>query len=121
MRANSGRLWHRFWLIFECDYPSLLRVEDSPNPDWHAYLWDSSGVSTGICLSDADSGQEAVVEAAGEVQEAAFEALWREGKSTTWPSCPLHPGTHPLQPRVVQAVASWRCPKTGDAVARIGS
>ncbi len=106
----------------ERDYPSLLRVEESPNdPDWHAHLQDSAGGGTGICLSDSLSGEEAVVAAAGEVQEAAFEALWREGKSTTWPSCPLHPGTHPLKPGVVLAVASWRCPKTGEVVARIGS
>jgi hypothetical protein len=86
-----------------------------------AVLWDRQGTGTGVYLSDADSGAQAVAEAAGQVQEAAVEALWGEGKSTAWPPCPLHPDRHPLTPGFRQNIAFWCCPTTGEVSTPIGA
>jgi hypothetical protein len=84
-------------------------------------LWDSSGAGTGVHLSDANRDTNLVAEAAGQVQEAAFEALWREGKSTSWPSCPRHPHTHALSPGGGQDSAVWVCPISNEVIGNIGS
>ena len=41
--------------------------------------------------------------------------------SPTWPECPTHPNTHPLEAAVLSDRAVWRCPKSGDAIAEIGT
>jgi hypothetical protein len=106
----------------ERDHPSLLRVEELPDhPDLHAYLWDSTGAGTGVYLSDASEGAELVADAADKVQDAAFEALWREGKSTSWPSCPHHPDTHPLAPGAEAGQAVWWCQVNAETAGIIGS
>jgi hypothetical protein len=106
----------------EREHPSLLRVEElSDHPDLGAYLWDSTGAGTGVSLPDASNGSELIAEAADRVQEAVFEALWREGKSTSWPSCPSHPETHPLSPQEIEGHAVWWCPVNGAATWTIGS
>jgi hypothetical protein len=87
----------------------------------HAMLWDSSGAGTGVNLTDASEGADLVAEAAGQVQEAAFDALWREGKSTSWPSCPRHPDTHPLSPDGRNGSAVWVCPTSKEIIGKIGS
>jgi hypothetical protein len=106
----------------ERQHPSLLRVVESPSdPDLHAMLWDSSGAGTGVYLSHAGEGTDLVAEAAGQVQEAAFEALWCEGKSTSWPTCPRHRETHPLSPDGGHHPAVWVCPTSKAVIANIGS
>lgn len=76
---------------------------------------------TGVYLTDAKEGTDIVAEAAGQVQEAAFDALWREGKSTSWPSCPRHPDTHPLSPDGGQDSAVWVCRTSKEVIGKIGS
>src|SRR5262249_16234681 len=50
---------------------------------------------------------------ADQVQEWEVEALWRVGRSATWPECPEHPNSHPLQPDVDgEDGAVWRCPRS---------
>jgi len=105
----------------EREHPSLLRFEESPNdPEMHARLWDSTGAGTGVYL-EAHEGPELVAEAAGHVQEAAIEALWREEKPTSWPSCPLHPDNHPLTPAERDGSAVWLCVAAGETFGIIGS
>jgi hypothetical protein len=46
-----------------------------------------------------------------QVQEWEIEELWHEGRSTTWPECPEHPNSHPLEPGIDGGdTAVWRCP-----------
>jgi hypothetical protein len=57
---------------------------------------------------------------ADQIQEWAVEELWNQGRPATWPECPFHPGSHPLEPVVVASIALWRCPKTTEPVAHVG-
>jgi len=104
------------------DHPSLLRVAEEPvDSRCNAFVWDRSGAGTGISVSDAHEGPDSVAEAAEQVQEAAFEALWREGKSTSWPPCSHHPESHPLAAGVRRGAAVWVCPVTDQIIGIIGS
>jgi hypothetical protein len=105
----------------EREHPSLLRFEELPDDlEMHARLWDSTGAGTGVYL-EADEGPMLVAEAAGHVQDAAMEALWREEMPTSWPSCPLHPDNHPLRPGQRDGSAVWLCAADDRAFGIIGS
>lgn len=84
-----------------------------------AMLWlDRSG--HGVAVDRHASEAERVVSAAEVVQEMVIEGeLWARG-ATNWPRCPHHPTTHPVEPRVVDDVAAWVCPLSGDVVVPIG-
>jgi hypothetical protein len=41
--------------------------------------------------------------------------------SATWPECPTHPNTHPLEAALLSDRAVWRCPKNGEVIAEIGT
>jgi len=59
---------------------------------------------------------------AQQVQEWEIEELWHEGRSTTWPECPEHPNSHPLEPGVDGTdTPVWRCPSTQEAICAIGT
>jgi hypothetical protein len=49
------------------------------------------------------------------VVDAVQQRLHDEFVDTTWPACPVHPN-HPLW----YSDAFWRCPVTGDGIARLG-
>ncbi len=70
---------------------------------------------------------------AGSAEEAAHLAVLREkfgdemvdqllrGRSATWPECPQHPNSHPLEPVAAdQHTAVWRCPRSGAVICAIG-
>ena len=57
---------------------------------------------------------------ADQIQESAVEEFWDQGRPATWPECPFHPASHPLEPVVVAGTALWRCPKTAEPVAALG-
>jgi hypothetical protein len=61
-----------------------------------------------------------LADVADQIQEWAVEELWNQGRPATWPACPFHPGSHPLDPVVVAGTALWRCPKTAEPVAALG-
>jgi hypothetical protein len=105
----------------EREHPSLLRFEELPDhPDLHAHLWGSTRAGTGIYL-EAYEGPALIAEAAGHVHEAATEALWREEKPTSWPSCPLRPDNHPLTPGERDGSAVWLCAAEGETFGIVGS
>jgi len=81
----------------------------------------ADGSSRGIYVLAADSPAQRVASLADQVQEWTVEALWKAGFAATWPECPLHPGSHPLQAATTLDTAIWRCPKLGQQVAIIGS
>jgi hypothetical protein len=93
-------------------------------------LIEDRGTHGVMFLNDEGHGQGVQIRAetrpnqlahvADQIQEWAVEELWNQGRSATWPDCPFHPNSHPLEPAVVAGGASWRCPKTGATVAAIG-
>jgi hypothetical protein len=74
------------------------------------------GVS--VLLTDDEATRVASV--ADQVQEHVIESL--PTAPSNWPACPRHPGTHPLEARVVDGVAAWVCPREdGVVVAPVGA
>jgi hypothetical protein len=62
-----------------------------------------------------------VVAVADQIQEIVIEALWGQGRSTTWPECPSHPGSHPLQAASQSGAPTWVCPASGRGWSAIGA
>jgi hypothetical protein len=85
-----------------------------------AMLQDVDGTAQGVFAMAAESLPERMASVADQVQDWAVEALWRAGRSATWPECPEHPNSHPLKPAVQQDRGVWVCPKTRDLVSDIG-
>jgi hypothetical protein len=73
----------------------------------------------GIQVSEGDWPHQ-LAHIADQIQEWAVEELWNQGRPATWPECPIHPGSHPLEPVVVASAALWRCPKTTEPFANVG-
>jgi len=77
--------------------------------------------SLGVWVELAASRSEQVAQLAEQVQEWEVEELCATGRSATWPECPEHPNTHPLEPVVTdEGAAIWRCPRSALAVCAIG-
>lgn len=83
-------------------------------------LHDVDGTAQGVFAMAAESLAERMASVADQVQEWAVEALWRAGRPASWPECPEHPNSHPLEPVVQQDRAVWVCPKTRQLVGDIG-
>ena len=91
------------------------------------------GVCTNIALGAGHGGNvwipteecssaEQVWWAANSLQEWEIHELWEFGRSTTWPECPEHPNTHPLEPDIDgKDAAVWQCPRTQRAICAIGA
>ena len=102
--APAPTVGHRQWT----DDPSAMLVDPV----------DGTGFGVSMAPADPEAAQLAAV--ADQVQEWVVEALWRRGRSTSWPECPAHPNSHPLTPLVVAERAVWTCPATASVVAEIG-
>jgi hypothetical protein len=77
--------------------------------------------SQGVWVALAYSAAERVAELAGQVQEWEVEALAAAGRPATWPECPEHPASHPLEPVMsADGTAIWRCPRSERPVCAIG-
>jgi hypothetical protein len=74
----------------------------------------------GISVRLAGSPAERVAELADQLQEFEVEDLWLAGRSATWPECPEHPNSHPLESAVDRNIAVWRCPRTRAVICAIG-
>jgi hypothetical protein len=80
---------------------------------------NENGHGQGILVPEGNWSHQ-LAQVADQVQEWAVEELWNQGRPATWPECPFHPESHPLEPAVVAGTALWRCPKTAELVAAIG-
>ena len=80
---------------------------------------NQDGHGQGIQVPEGDRPHQ-LAQVADQIQEWAIEELWNRGRPATWPECPFHPGSHPLEPVVVADTALRRCPKTAEPVAAIG-
>jgi hypothetical protein len=79
-----------------------------------------SGGSNGVSVTRSGPAGERIAELADQVQEWEVEALASAGRPATWPECPEHPRSHPLQPWADAERAIWRCPRTQRVVSAIG-
>jgi hypothetical protein len=105
----------------------VVRVEEGHRPpaglgpdDEMVMVWTPDGSGTGILVDEAlpDHQQQALV--ADEVHEAVVEGRWSAGLSTSWPPCPWHPDSHPLEVRLRDTDVVWACPRGGRAVCPVG-
>jgi hypothetical protein len=63
-----------------------------------------------------------VCSAAEQLQEWEVHQLWQAGRSTTWPECPEHPNSHPLEPDINgEDAAVWACPGSKHIICDIGA
>jgi hypothetical protein len=85
-----------------------------------AMLYGPDGSGSGVFVLAGEPLADRVARVADQVQEWAVEALWTAGRPATWPECPDHPDTHPLQAVVLDGRAVWTCPRTGQVVRDIG-
>ena len=80
---------------------------------------NQDGQGQGILVPDGDRPRQ-LARVADQVQEWAVEELWYLGRPATWPECPFHPESHPLEPAVIADTALWQCPKTAEPMGAIG-
>jgi hypothetical protein len=87
-----------------------------------AWVTRADGVSgMGIWVQRDGSPAERVAALAEQLQEFEVEELCAAGRSATWPECPQHPNSHPLEPVAAdQHTAVWRCPRSGAVICAIG-
>lgn len=102
---------------------------EEQGPDYVSAFIAPSGIappgrtlgSQGVRVTLAQPAAERVAALADQVQEWEVEALAAAGRPATWPQCPEHPASHPLEPAVsADGGAIWRCPRSGLAVCAIG-
>jgi hypothetical protein len=101
-----------------------LRISEEPatsDPGYESVLMLSGRRCwTGLLAPLAMADDERLVHVADQVQEFVFEELARVGLPVTWPECPEHPASHPLEPVLTSGRPSWQGPKSGSTVSRIG-
>jgi hypothetical protein len=121
-------------ILFECLTPLLddLAHTGAVLPTVETKSDRLDGQEIGAWIRNGDlGGQEIFVELslphperlaalAEQIQEWEIEALWTAARSATWPECPQHPNTHPLEPAASADHARWRCPASGQDVSAIG-
>lgn len=82
-----------------------------------AWLYEpETGVGTGVNLEFP--GEDPIVRMAAMTvtfQDLAMELFWR-----TWPRCPQHGDSHPLEPDILENHVFWTCPSSRLAVAEVG-
>jgi len=89
----------------------------------YAWMSGADGITgVDIWVSLGSSAAARVAELAEQLQEWEVEELAAAGRSATWPECPEHPDSHPLEPVVEGGNgAVWRCPRSGDVLCAIGA
>lgn len=104
-------------------YPLPVTTEPPDFDDHTSCVWiTSDGTSKAGIWSRAElPPADRLALVASDVADWLVECLAAAGLPATWPECPLHPGSHPLDPRAAAAGAEWTCPRTGEAVAAVGS
>ena len=75
---------------------------------------------TGVLATTGLSTVELILQVAEHVQDFVQEEM-AVVSGSNWPECPIHPGTHPAQPKDVGGVATWTCPRVGASIAPIGT
>lgn len=98
----------------------LLDEESVDGEQVHSvWLLGPANTRTGVLLPESAGQVDGLVAVAEQVQEFVQEVEAVNGRSA-WPECTFHPRTHPARAMNVGDVPLWTCPRTGDAIARIG-
>jgi hypothetical protein len=98
-----------------------IRDEPWADDEPSAMLYGHDGSGQGVWVQADDALAERVATVTDQVQEWVIEELWSLHRPATWPECPAHPDTHPLQPIAKSDRACWICPATRDEIAEIGA
>lgn len=105
--------------------PPAIQEEthDAVDDEWiGVMLWSSDGTGMGVFIPAEPIAAEQVARLAEQVQEWEIEELASVGRSATWPECPEHPNSHPLQPAADDSNrAVWRCPRSGRVISQVGA
>lgn len=103
----------------------IIREEtrDSVTDDFVSVMvWHADRTGMGVFVPAEDTAAQRVVRLAEQVQEWEIEELAAAGRSATWPECPDHPNSHPLQPVLSgQDTAVWRCPRSARVISQVGA
>jgi hypothetical protein len=97
-------------------FPAIEEAGDADADDELASVMasGSDGTGMGIFVPAQRLTAERVARLAEQLQEWEVEELAAAGRSATWPGCPDHPNSHPLEPVVDEEQgAIWRCPGPG--------
>ena len=111
------------------EVPAVRGEDDHPGwPPCSAQVRLEGGGGVGVSAwssggEEQESAAEEAARAADSVHESVVEWMPGEGRSTSWPSCPHHPETHPLA--LVPGSDSdprprWTCPRTREVVGTLG-
>src|SRR5436305_558239 len=87
----------------------LVDVRESQPPFWrnpvpgylYATAWTPDGSAVGISVQAGWPRAAQIAALAEQLQEITIEARWGAIPSATWPECPGHPNSHPLEPALV--------------------
>jgi hypothetical protein len=101
----------------------VIQDEGYPEDDetFCVWLWGYDGTGMGVWIYVARRGAGQVARVAEQVQEWEIEELAAVGRSATWPECPDHPDSHPLDAVVDGGNAVWRCSRSGRVISAIGA
>lgn len=86
-----------------------------------AWLSPGDGTSVGVWIDLGQTPVERLVAITDQVQDWVVEVLPGIGRPSNWPSCPVHPGSHPLKPVEQNGQGVWVCPTVGVELFAIGS
>jgi hypothetical protein len=98
-------------------------TQDGVDGEWiSVMLWSPDGTGMGVFIPTEPTAADQVVRLAEQVQEWEIEELASAGRSATWPECPEHPNSHPLEPVAADRNrAAWRCPRSGHVISQVGA
>jgi len=108
----------------DASYPLPVTVDLMPRgsiDDVNAWITVDGESKLGVRAGRGPASAELIADIADQVGDWLVEQLPVAGLPAVWPPCPLHPGAHPLQARVVEDEASWMCPVVDGRVAAVGS
>lgn len=96
---------------------------DGVDDEWVSVMvWGSDGTGMGVLIPTEPTTADRVASLAGQLQEWEIEELAAAGRSATWPECPAHPNSHPLEPAAADGNrAVWRCPRSGQVISQVGA
>ena len=97
-------------------------TQDGVHDEWvSVMLWSADGTGMGVFIPTEPTAADQVARLAEQVQEWEIEELAAAGLAT-WPECPDHPDSHPLEPAAAeQNQAVWRCPRSGHVISQVGA
>ncbi|WP_087883669.1 hypothetical protein [Streptomyces alboflavus] len=104
-----------------CVVQPIVREELDFDDEPLVVLYEADGSGVGVSVPEGAAAAEQVASLAEQVKDWAVEALAAQLLPATWPECPDHPASHPLDASVAGGVAVWSCPRSRRVVAPVGA